>query len=64
MSDLYRIKDYDPDEEGVDYCLVRLLQVGALVKVEPVLIVTDDWTPVDSLPEGRYAVVRLEGNDE
>ena len=35
-----------------------------LVKVEPVLIVTDDWTPVDSLPEGRYAVVRLEGNDE
>ena len=31
------------------------------VKVEPVLIVTDDWTPVDSLPEGyTYAIVKLD----
>ena len=58
MNDLYRISFVaDPDGR-----VLLCLPVSTLV--EPVLIITDDWTPVDSLPEGRYAVVKLESNDE
>jgi hypothetical protein len=42
-----------------EFCTVCL--GDGYVPVEPVLIVTDDWTPVDSLPEGyTYAIVRLD----
>ena len=35
MSDLYRIVPYDADQDGVDFCLARMLETGVLVKVEP-----------------------------
>jgi hypothetical protein len=50
---LYRI------ENDFDHC--QVCDAPSMVPVEPVLIVKDDWTPVDSLPEGyTYAVVRLD----
>lgn len=51
---LYEVKS------PITWEILAAIEDEMLVPVEPVLIITDDWTPVDGLDDRyRYAVVRL-----